>query len=355
MNDNPKFIQFSNNEGKVWDMPIKHMRTALEIYQPSGLKGRLLVLLLPYLYWLPLFRNAIHLRRVNISLDKEVVEVIKRVLDIENFEFSIFEGTPSAHKKRVIQIFRGSKVIAYCKISNNKEVIKLLRNGKRVLGYLQNAGINNIPTCYYCDKISLRTDEVIFIQSTIKTNHSKTLHQFTFKHWELLENLHLNTLQKLRFEITDFANSLRSLEEYIDSHKPEYSNLILDKIKLVREYYGDGEVVFSAYHGDFAPWNMFLEKGELFLFDFEYARLTYPPYMDYFHYITQSNILENHRPSSEIVKIATEANYHIKDIRISYTAYLLDIISKYIEKDSGQLTSQSSEMIKIWVEILGEL
>lgn len=35
-------------------------------------------------------------------------------------------------------------------------------------------------------------------------------------------------------------------------------------------------VEYGVYHADFTPWNMSVEEGQLFVFDWEYASLTYP-------------------------------------------------------------------------------
>ena len=37
-----KFYRFGNADGKYWIMPVRGMRTAMNLYQPSGIKGKML-------------------------------------------------------------------------------------------------------------------------------------------------------------------------------------------------------------------------------------------------------------------------------------------------------------------------
>ena len=35
------FYRFNNADGKIWIMPAKNLRTAMELYQPSGWEGEM--------------------------------------------------------------------------------------------------------------------------------------------------------------------------------------------------------------------------------------------------------------------------------------------------------------------------
>ncbi|MFI3321283.1 MAG: phosphotransferase [Rikenellaceae bacterium] len=328
-----KFLKFSNADGKEWIVPTKNMRTALAIYQPSTKNGKLLKYLLPYLYWLPIIKKIIKGKTVEISLGRDVSELIKRVLKVEDFEFSIFEGTPSVHQKRVIQIWHKSKILAYCKISDNSKVVELLKNEQKSLYMLSSKGVKNIPTCYYCGRVSHDSNEVVFIQSTTKTIHSNTSHKFTQKHYDFLTQLHQKTKQKLLFEDSDLSKSLCRLEKYLNSFQKSDAQIIKRAIEREREYYGGKEVEFSAYHGDFTPWNSYFEKGELYVFDFEYCSSSYPAYMDWFHFNIQNIIYRQPKMLRNL-----NQNNCFEDLDIIYLVYIIDIISRYIDRDASKET-----------------
>ncbi|MFR9523522.1 MAG: phosphotransferase [Rikenellaceae bacterium] len=352
-NSNDKFIRFSNSEGKAWVVPIRNMRTALNLYQPSGAKGKAVKSLLPYLHWVPQVRALIKAENRQVTLDEPLKKLLCRVLKIEYFEFSIFEGTPSVHQKVTIQISKGSQILAYCKLTESEEVKPLFRHEEQILNQLQSKGIGNIPKCLYCGELSEGSKTLLFVQSTIKTNRSKIIHSWGDEHWKFLEDLHEKTKVKLPFIESDFAKSLAMLEGYLASLPIENKDIIYNAIKQVREYYGGKEVEFSAYHADFTPWNMFFEKGKLFVFDFEYAAMTYPPHLDWFHYYTQTANFERHLTPEQI--IAEFKCPERLDSQVGYVAYLLDMISKYVHREKGQLRSNTLDNITFWIDILKSL
>ena len=99
-----RFYRFGNADGKYWVVPARGMRTALNLYQPSGIKGKLVKALLPCLHWLAVVRRLIKAETMNCHLNRELHGLLCKVFGVQDIEFAIFEGTPSASKKITIQI-----------------------------------------------------------------------------------------------------------------------------------------------------------------------------------------------------------------------------------------------------------
>ncbi len=350
---NDRFIRFSNMDGKAWVVPLKNMRCALNLYQPSSVKGRLVKSFMPYLYWVPFFRSLAKIENREIALDGQLKSLLSRVLGIEEFEFSIFEGTPSVHQKVTIQIFSNGKIVGYCKLSQSSEIISLFNHECEVLRALHHRGVGCIPECIYLGTLGGGSASVVFVQTTIKTNGSKIVHSWSDEHQKFLECLHRATEVRLPFLDSDFARSLAQLEGFVSILPTADRSIVVDAMGYVREYYGTAEVGFSAYHADFTPWNMFLEAGELFVFDFEYAAMSYPPYLDRYHFLTQVAIFEKHLSPEQIVEELKALN--IVDFQTGYRSYLLDVISKYINRERGQLSNSTRERVQFWIDILKEL
>ena len=57
------FYRFSNSDGKVWLMPVRNMRIAMNLYQPSGRNGKAMKALFPWLHRVPLVRKAAHAQK----------------------------------------------------------------------------------------------------------------------------------------------------------------------------------------------------------------------------------------------------------------------------------------------------
>lgn len=127
----------------------------------------------------------------------------------------------------------------------------------------------------------------------------------------------------------------------------------------MREKYAGKRVVFSAFQADFTPWNMFVEKGQLFVFDWEYARMTYPARLDYFHFLMQTAIFEEHLSVDEIFsryhsqRIALTKIWNDPDIALK--CYLLAIISIYMQREHGELEANTIKRIGLWLNLLRKL
>jgi hypothetical protein len=122
------------------------------------------------------------------------------------------------------------------------------------------------------------------------------------------------------------------------------------------DYYKDKSVVFSAYHGDFTPWNMFFERGQLFVFDFEYAQMTYPPYLDWFHFFTQCCIFEKHLTTNEIYNAYQIRKQEVSGYLINpdfyYLCYLLGILSLYLDRDKENPGKDVKHNLEIWISLI---
>ena len=156
------------------------------------------------------------------------------------------------------------------------------------------------------------------------------------------------------FEQTDFCCDLRRLEGRLSQLSG--ASIVEKAMAEVRYYYAGREVEFSAFQADFTPWNMFEEGGELFVFDWEYARLTYPPRLDYFHFRIQTSIFEQHLPA-DVICAGFEAdgnrlNGIYGDYRFSLKCYLLAVMSLYVNREDNLLAKDTIKHIEFWINIL---
>jgi hypothetical protein len=354
VNSGTIYYTFSNTDGKTWLMPQHNMRTAMNLYQPAGIHGKLMKQIFPYVWWLKPLRNKLGITVNQYAFQNNLNELLCSVFHTQHLEFSIFCGTPSNHQKITIQISQGKNILGYCKISDREEIKHLFSHEAKLLDTLKAKGIKQIPECLYWD--SLTENIEIFIQSTVKTNQSNVLHKWNSLHWDFLTDLKQKTEQVLLFEQTDFFKSINVLLQNQVYLSDQEKNIIVPAIDKVLKHYQGQTIHFSAYHGDFTPWNMFLEKDNLFVFDFEYAQLTYPPYLDWFHFFTQCCIFEKHLNASEIYNVylihkQEIANYLINP-DFSYLCYLLSVLSLYLEREKGFYHNDVKNSLSIWLQLI---
>ena len=345
-----KFYRFGNADDKYWIMPVRGMRTAMNLYQPSGIKGKMLKALLPLLHWLPPVRKAIHAEQMRCSLKEELRTLLCRLFGTEHIGFSIFEGTPSVHRKITMQLSCGSRILGYCKLSESNDIKELFVKESEMLTWLADKGITDISAVLYCG--TLRCGMHIFVQSTAKTNASAIIHEWNGLHETFLAHLHEKTIQRVLFENSDYYNCVVSLEKHIEWLPDNVDKEpITDAVATIRQEYCGREVEFSAYHGDFTPWNMFKENGRLFVFDFEYSAKSCPPSLDRYHFFTQTALFEKRWGVDEITAfMASEEGAWID--KGVYRLYLIEIISRFTTRENKKVQGAEKELFAIWSNLL---
>jgi hypothetical protein len=353
LNQGSTFYSFSNADGKQWIMPEKNMRTAMCLYQPSGIKGKMIKRWFPIFCHIRILRKIIHASKITCILEKELYDILSKSFNTNKLEFSIFCGTPCAHQKITIQLSLGNHIFGYCKVSGNPKIAVLFQGESQILNYLFKRKIYNIPKYIYCG--TLPNELHVFIQDTKKTNYSYTIHKWSTLQEDFLLNLYQCTKQNIRFEKSDYYNTLIKLQQHLNWLPQNLDkNIVQSAIDDIISKFNSQEVIFSAYHADFTPWNMFIEKKHLFVFDWEYARLTYPPMLDKYHFFLQTSIFERHWSSDEIIQyIKSDNGQWIDTQKLQF--YLLGIISQFTIREKGNAEGDILHSFNIWFSLLSYL
>ena len=344
------FYRLSNAQGKEWLMPVRDMRTAMCLYQPSGRKGKLLKSLFPLVHRIPLVRRIAGARSECCRLSDSLNGLLSRLFGETEFGFSVFYGTPCVHQKITVQISRGDRILGYLKLSDSGRIADLFQHEAGILAELRRSGMENIPECLYCGKLD---DGVhIFVQSTVKSLRSRTMHDWLPAHEKFLDELYRRTRSTVPFESSDYCRTLSEFRERAE----ELSGVpgifeAADAIDGIISAMKGKEVDFCACHGDFTPWNMFSENGNLFVFDWEYSRLSCPPVLDRYHFFTQTAIFGRGMTAREITDYLQTADAGWID-RDSYMMYIVDVIARFVLRDGDSLREDTAAQVRIWAEIL---
>lgn len=349
------YYSFANTDGKRWWMPARHMAVGMNLYQPSGTKGKLLKRGLPWLHRNPVVRKVLHAERIQLALGDELRELLERIFGQQGLEFAIFGGTPCVHQKITMQISWGSRILGYVKVTESKDIYGIFEHEKKILDTLHRQGMEQVPKGLYCG--TMKNGLHLFVQSTIKTKQSEVVHVWSDKHDQFLNDLAMRTRQKVQFEDSDFCRDLNALEERLPLlGNPE---VVCKALQEVKELYAGREVEFSAFQADFTPWNMFVEKGLLFVFDWEYARMTYPSRLDYFHFLIQTAVFEEHLSAEEIVHRYVSLRSRLTDVcanpDLALQCYLLAIMSIYLQREQGKLGEDTIRHMDMWLALLDKI
>jgi len=120
-------------------------------------------------------------------------------------------------------------------------------------------------------------------------------------------------------------------------------------------------------HGDFTPWNMYVGKTKLHIYDWEMSQSDFPLLFDFFHYFFQKGILIQRNNYSEIWEcIQTELQsmnakklFSDFDINVEkhFQLYLLYIVCYYLPKylTQPELHEQVHWLISTWLEAFEDI
>lgn len=323
------FISFTNYDGKQWLIPLKNMSIGLEIYEPSGIKGRILKKCLPLVTRFRIIKGIVKFNFCNA----ELIGKLKALLDsiYQNYEFSIFGGTPSTDQKITIQIFRDKQILGYCKIGTSERTHELFKHERDILGILDNSSMNHVPRC----KGVFDLDHAIsvFIQTTEKKPGAKIEHAFGPKQKAFLDMLFERTREDIAFEETDYYSSILFLQQNIEFLQRDYQQVVTRAIESLLSKYTGRRVLWGMCHRDFTPWNTCIVNNQLFVFDFEYALRYAPPGIDRWHFFVQTLYYEKKMDPNEIAhEFLKEHSNKKKDFEL----YLLDNISMYLLRGNSE-------------------
>lgn len=344
-----RYYRLCNADAKIWFIPRKGTSAGLELYQPSGWKGKMVKRLLPLFSWIPFLLRFLHIDVVKIDIPLEVRREIEQVFGVKDFLFSVFMGTPCAHQKVTIQVYtKEGDILGYCKLTDNPEVWTNFQKEYRLLNELKAKGINEIPAGLSCQEI--KKGEYLFIQSTVKTRHSQYPHEWCGIHEQFMRELYDKTCREMVYEQTDFYRQIKLLEERLDwlgGMRP----IIEETVKYVNSLFQGKDIKVSTYHADFTPWNMFVENGRLFVFDWEYAQMTCPPGLDRFHFFVQTEIFEKRHGIEEIWQSFLQTSLK----KQSFLEYLLLNMAIYISRENEESIKHQCDSFELWTNLIDKI
>lgn len=348
------YYKITNADGKVWVMPQRNMRLGMMLYQPSAWKGHLLKSFFPCLSWCKPVKKALHIDEVESPVSVELQHKLEEIFEANNLEYSYFGGTPGVHRKVTIQIYKDGRILGYCKTTDSKDIYALFRHEERILSNLAEKVVNNIPRCLYSGE--WREGEYLFVQTTIKTSRSKVVHKMTSSTTDFLQQLFKKTSVECLFEDTDEYEWIVRLENNLWKLSKYEQDVVRKGIEVLKNHFGHETHTFCAYHSDYTPWNMFVEDGKLFVFDFEYAGLSYVPYLDVMHHFTQTGIFEKGWDSTiaygEFMTEEETFSSFFQNPQLAYIAYLLDQLAKYTDRETDQLSEGTRHFVNIWIPLI---
>lgn len=347
-------LYFRNNpDGTVrwiWPASLRHPLFLKFYNTPSG-RARLIKRLI-----ILVFRLRCQRFFASGSVTTNINENETQHYDLSKENWAVFTGTPGVHQTALVyqdaQFFKipvgdaaaPAMIHEYNSLKNRE--FYLFRNIE-------------IPSALLKENILSVTDI---------SKHSRQTGTLTSVHWKALEELSrtwpctipINLLSQWR----NMQGTLTALKEQPAGRIPV--NLV-SKLHLLSSCINAARVIpASLSHGDFTPWNIFVQKNKLGIIDWELSRDTAPCLTDAFHFLYQQTSLVEHKGYKALSKRMTDAFAHETakqlvtgkkiDVALHHRLYLLFTATKYLGEYAVQehWHPQVSRSINIWNEAVNE-
>lgn len=319
------------------------------LYQPSGWRGRCLKKVLPFFAYLPEACSPFPI--IEFDVEQGIKSIIERLFPKKNLNNAIFEGTPSIHQKQTIQVFDKNEILAYCKIAKNERVKVVLEREKSLLDLLHSKQIEHVPQCIYSGQYDYG-NHYMLVMSTEKTIHSQVVHEWTAMHEAFLNDLQRKTSRTVAFEECDLQKSIALLtDRWKDLPRCINKKSLASAMQWVEARLKGTQIECALMHGDFTPWNTFMEQQHLFVFDWEYAYTTAPVGLDKYHFFTQTAFFERHVNADAVFLYADSPGgswFHMEQLLY----YLILIIGRFVGREPKNQVMASTSLMAYWNELL---
>lgn len=348
-----EYIVFHHSD-KTWVMPSENLEPALEMYQPSTMKGKVLKSCIKLFHTNEKILHKLGCEKKKLSFNVDILSYLQKTINEKNIYIAAYMGdtTTKQNNKATLQVYNDQRIFCYVKVSEEPEVLENFSREIDSLKYLEEKGITNIPKVLGDGGIQgLR----VFVQSTDKPLKQQVRLEFGRKQVEFIDNIVKKTEKNIRYEASQFYESIQYLKSVTAEFKEQEQSVIKEAVRQVETYAQEKGLEFAFSHGDYTPWNVYYADGKLFAFDFEYCYQTMPCYMDVFHYFTQFSIMGQHNDAEKTILLyqrnQEKLKEYIENPDIVYVCYLLHIIAFYHNR-TEEMTEQVKQQMKVWIELL---
>lgn len=346
-NPSGKKYYIIDNGYKVWIVPAKNMKKGYGIYQVSSFRGKLIKNILPILKQFKIVRKLAKCEIKYLSLSEDVTSVINKYYN-SSYQCSVYYGNLDNEQnyKATMQIYNENKTFGYIKATNSDVVREAIDREINGLNYLHEKGIYNIPKCVGCCDVGKWT---FFVQDT-KNDRMRTTFQMKEAHWNFLKKIYDISNCQDKYENCDIYKYIKYLREQIETNRELCGYDILKKaVDKTDRWLSEKQRKYCFAHGDFTPWNMYCTNDDIYVFDFEYCMNKAIPFMDYFHYICQVNIIvynmDVEKTLKEYYKDKGKLLEYLDAPNAAFVGYLLFIISFYIMRKKGNYDTGSRQFL----------
>jgi thymidylate kinase len=258
---------------------------------------------------------------------------LKRIMKGINYSaYSIFMGSPGVNRTALVELNTEGKSTHFIKFPLNVHSKLAIQNEMRYLGGNQSSKWDKIVI----PKLIPSGTKNVLITKNIQPEEFKRSNELTNVHFDALKEMASKSIKLYHFKSSTFWSDVKIMLHQLEGRKDK-NQLYHYLVQLKTDLEETKKVYTSMAHGDFTPWNMFVGKQKLFVYDWEMGESEVPLLYDFFHFHFQTGVLVKRISFEEIKKNILKAcetsqisylidNYKI-DIETYFKMYLLKMIS----------------------------
>jgi hypothetical protein len=352
-----------------WLYPSKlKIPTFLNFYNSSSLRAKIFTIAIKVLFILKL-SNLIRSDEVFLSVHEG--SLLQRILDkYPGYNHSIFTGTVGKNRKIIVELNNGYKSLVFAKVAISNTSKDLIQNEFHVLSKLKR---ENLASIYVPTVLAYSEKELLEI-SNIKPKRCKQPSKLIDV--QIVALTQINSINHKHVQWKDMQAKF-GIESLIENLKVKVIadngldgqriDLFIEKLSLLRKTINN-EIGLSCglAHGDFTPWNMYINHAKLYIYDWELSKEAMPVLFDLFHYIFQSEVMINRSDymhvKNEIERVLglISTKQLIKkldvDINVNFIFYLIYISSYYIDiySEQKELHIQAFWLFEVWDDAVSD-
>jgi len=356
---------FINNPDRTvrWFFPANNRTPCfLNLYNGSGLKANLFIAASKFLN---IVKGLSAITDGQFSIFHKKNESYKSNFSTVSFDdFAVFTGTIGENRKAIISLSSNGKATQFVKVPLTPAALTLVENEFRQLDELgkHDYKITIVPDARYHD--------AQIMVSNISPHQKDKNQDWSTIHWKSLAELYKNSYQQKSMIATPFWKTITEGIRFLKkpfSIKNGLSVKEIQSLKILveqtlKEINPTHLFPLGIGHGDFTPWNMYVGKDRLHIYDWEMSQSEFPLLFDMYHYFFQKGILITRENFQTIWKnIQHQLNdknaqqlissYHINQDQ-HLKIYLLYIVCYYLPKYMAQprLHDQVHWLVATWLE-----
>ncbi|NMD01162.1 MAG: hypothetical protein GYA62_15770, partial [Bacteroidales bacterium] len=265
--------------------------------------------------------------------------ISQNIKEFKADSFSVFTGTEGPNRKFLIEYNKRGTPFAITKIGFSNSAKQIIKNEFNTLNYFNDFKFR----LFEVPKV-LKVGENYVTLTLCRPKQYKNASDVTKLHINFFAEFYFHFSNKVLFDYKIIEENIQSiLKTYSKNKKLKSDQILLIGLKLselLNSIDQNKTLSLSFIHGDFTPWNMYLSKNKLFIYDWELSKQNYPLFYDLFHFVFQSEVLI-HKADFNIIKkkimalkndriLSEMIDKYGVDINLNFKIYLLDIISFYV-------------------------